>query len=565
MDNLVTVFFSADTDCQVPQFTCTAPQEVAAGRANNTWTVMRLVQPKKSGIDTINWRPVIGNSLRKILHIIRAAIVMPARWTPWIAIVTFAAACVLWKPPPLDQSWWLLVAALWAVPSGALSRTGKVRMPLIVAASCTLVFAWAFYRMQGAFMESTETWRLAHEAHAFDPVSRLFRITIAGTITAVGLGIPLTRIACRIALPIAAFAGVPYVILVERRIGFSASYWIDHPLATAIHLFGTLIPPALLLIVCIWLERLSTNRGSLLERYPIVANLIRWELGKAHAGIACVIYSFVLAAIIGGFYFQSRFEREISSSPVASLTYVLAMFLFARISVGTWRSLDRHKVRGVIARNMGELGQGTVVTTSLLMLLMSPFEAPRAGFALASAAERMGTAPWSVRVEGTVLRITGEFSPGIANAVDEAMRQNPGLRIVALDSPGGYEEDAKRTANAVLNHNLATGVSRLCASACTFVFAAGRERLLLSPGRLGFHACSPIMWFDKCDKQSELQFFKERGVDVNLVRRWQRVPNYDIWYPTIEELLAAHVITGTEIPPPQKSPALAADAQSGNK
>jgi hypothetical protein len=159
-----------------------------------------------------------GGRLAKVLRSIRAAIVLPvrlpARWTPWIAIVTFAAVCAYWKPPPLDQSWWLVVAVLWAVPSGALSPSGTSRMRLVVAVTCALVFAWAFCRMQVGFMQSMYTWRSAHELHCYDPVSRSIRITIAGTITALGLGIPLTRIANRSALPIAAIAIVPYVILV---------------------------------------------------------------------------------------------------------------------------------------------------------------------------------------------------------------------------------------------------------------------------------------------------------------------------------------------------------------
>ena len=117
----------------------------------------------------------------------------------------------------------------------------------IAAASCILVFAWAFYRMQLAFMVSMDTWRFAQELHCYDPVSRGIRITIAGTVTALGLGIPLTRIAMRAALPIAAIAVVPYIVLIERHTIVSIGDWIHQPFVSSIQLLLTLIPPSLFL------------------------------------------------------------------------------------------------------------------------------------------------------------------------------------------------------------------------------------------------------------------------------------------------------------------------------
>jgi hypothetical protein len=161
-----------------------------------------------------------------------------------------------------------------------------------------------------------------------------------------------------------------------------------------------------------------------------------------------------------------------------------------------------------------------------------------------------------------LLRITGDFAAGIADAATKAIEKNPSLRIVELESPGGFVEEARRIANAVREHHLATEVSRECSSACTFVFVAGRERVLLPSGRIGFHACRGSTWRDDCDMSDELRFFKNAGVDEKFIKKGQRVPSDDMWYPTVEELFAAHVITGTQVPPQQNAPDLAANAQS---
>ncbi len=100
------------------------------------------------------------------------------------------------------------------------------------------------------------------------------------------------------------------------------------------------------------------------------------------------------------------------------------------------------------------------------------------------------------------------------------------------------------------------------ASACTFVFVAGTERLLLSSGRLGFHACRGNTWLDECNKEKDIvEFLKSMGIDEKFAEKGQRVPSSDVWYPTTQELLAAHVITGTEIPSRGTSSAVADDAE----
>jgi hypothetical protein len=327
----------------------------------------------------------------------------------------------------------------------------------------------------------------------------------------------------------------------------------------------TLIPPSLFLGVCFLLNKFSAQHSSLLDRHPLFSRLIRWELQNAHVAVAFTFYSVALASFVACVYLQSILDTRISTSPIKGLLFIASMFLFARLAVGTWYILGRYKTRGgKYRRNIGQLGQEILILASISLLAISLFQAPLASRAIAKAAQNIGTPPWSVQVDGTVLRVSGEILPGLAKATEEAIRKNAGLSVLALDSPGGIVEEAERAARTVRNHNMATQVNRLCASACTFVFIAGRERILVPPGRLGFHECAPLIWFDECHEWEELAFFKSMGVNKEFVKKWQSVPNKDIWFPTIQELFSAHVITGTEIPPstPQ-SPPLVPNEPSG--
>ena len=491
---------------------------------------------------TAKRRPVGGRSIATVLRLSRAVILLDARWIPWIAIVAYASVCIYWKPPALDQSWWLVLVALWAVPSGSISQIGTDRIPLIVVASCILVFAWAFYRMQVAAMDSMYTWRFAQDLHCYDPVSRSIRITIAGTATALALAIPLCRIAGRVSMPIAALSVLPFVLLAER-------YWLDRPAVTILQLLTTLIPPSLFLSVCFFLKNTAKKHSELLSRGSW---FMRWELRNAHGGIASLVYAIVLFLIIAAWYLEFYCGYQPWSSAAVGWMFIFVMFAFGRVTVATWQNFERKVSCEGLGKYIGKFGKGTVAMSCIIALVLSLFEAPIAGQAIAGTIEQVGPPPWGVRVDGTVLLVSGLIRRGIANAAEEVLRQNNELTVVDLDSVGGDVREARAMAHVIQKYKLATRVSRLCGSACTDVFAAGQERLLLPPGRLGFHSCHPHFWFDKCDKETELEFFKSLGVDEDFIRKWQRVPNTDAWYPTGAELLAAHVITGTAIPTPPK-------------
>ena len=330
---------------------------------------------------------------------------------------------------------------------------------------------------------------------------------------------------------------------------FVERHWLDEPVSIVIQLLITLIPPCLFLTVCFFLEKTSAKRS---EWWGRNSRVMRWGLRNVHGSVVWLFYAVLLFLIIGTFHLEFHRGYDLWSAAPAGGGFIIVMFAFGRVTVETWQSCARKENGGTLGRVVARLGKGSVAMSCIVALVLSLFEAPIAAQAIAGTIEHVGTSPWEVRVDGTVLFLRGLFRPGIADATEDALRKNVGLKVVDLDSVGGSTAEAQAIGHAVQKYKLATRVSRLCGSACTDVFAAGQERLLLPPGRLGFHSCHPYFWFHECNKEAELEYFRNMGVEQDFIRKWQRVPNTGAWYPTNEELLAAHFITGTGSITPRK-------------
>jgi hypothetical protein len=148
---------------------------------------------------------------------------------------------------------------------------------------------------------------------------------------------------------------------------------------------------------------------------------------------------------------------------------------------------------------------------------------------------------------GEVLEIAGSFSWSVPQNLQVALEAAPQVHIVSLNSPGGHVAPAMEVAEMIHSRGLATYVDRFCASACTLVFLAGRERWLAPGARLGFHqARAP--GFSTADADAVLQAAYERfALPSAFIARALRTPPTDLWFPKLAELHAAQIITG---PPP---------------
>jgi hypothetical protein len=188
-----------------------------------------------------------------------------------------------------------------------------------------------------------------------------------------------------------------------------------------------------------------------------------------------------------------------------------------------------------------------IALTATLLLLWSAFDAPKSLTALSHGLRLLRAPDWRIRTNGSALYVSGPIAAGLGDAVEKAITSTKGLRIVVLDSWGGDTHEAMRIATAIEGNHLSTGVDHRCASACTFIFAAGRERILLPPGKLGFHGCHDVLWYFPCKSGSEEDYLVARGVDRGFAHKALEFDPSSVWFPTVAELLEARVVTGTTI------------------
>src|SRR5688572_12598950 len=89
-----------------------------------------------------------------------------------------------------------------------------------------------------------------------------------------------------------------------------------------------------------------------------------------------------------------------------------------------------------------------------------------------------------------VIILNGEIDAALANDFFSALEARPGARILLLNSPGGYVDNALQVAREVRRRGISTYVAQGmgCYSACAYIFFAGENRDV--EGELGVHQIS---------------------------------------------------------------------------
>lgn len=169
--------------------------------------------------------------------------------------------------------------------------------------------------------------------------------------------------------------------------------------------------------------------------------------------------------------------------------------------------------------------------------------------------------------DGLALTINGGIRFGLAEDMRNALDGWPEVRTVILNSPGGRLGAAETAAQLIEEKGLNTFVKEDCESACTRVFVAGKERYLLEHATLGFHGSSvtkPVLgdglikWI--ADQVTVRQYMRD-GIDREFMEHAVSIAPASMWFPTHDQLFAAHVITavvgidGHLTPPPSATPA----------
>ena len=190
-------------------------------------------------------------------------------------------------------------------------------------------------------------------------------------------------------------------------------------------------------------------------------------------------------------------------------------------------------------------------------------------------------AAWADRfeVEGerlifdTVAEVDGEqrdIRSADVEAMRDALRANPGIRTLEINSTGGGHYPSMELAALVIDFELDTHVQNTCESSCVPVFLGGARRTMARGARIGFHQLSwnaeavESYYNDNRDRQewetpfdfaewmyedtqtetyNRLAYMISRGVDADFAVRTIRKPDTNMWFPHRPVLMAAGVLT----------------------
>jgi hypothetical protein len=230
----------------------------------------------------------------------------------------------------------------------------------------------------------------------------------------------------------------------------------------------------------------------------------------------------------------------------------LSVFLFGIIlslwsAVGAWRSAERHAFRG--GRPLwGRVVMGVLALELLLLVAVGIVQTPilDQSVMLALGRDTMPAAELRIVNRETEVEISGGLSFGTAERLEAILDATPTIRSVRLDSTGGWIAEGAKLADLIEGRRLATRTSSKCDSACLLVFMAGESRFLGPNANLGFHEASVAGVGGRLANkgtQTLREALKRRGVPEAFIRDALSTPASSIWYPTTEELIAAHVIT----------------------
>ncbi|MFO1340144.1 MAG: hypothetical protein U1F53_18270 [Burkholderiaceae bacterium] len=147
---------------------------------------------------------------------------------------------------------------------------------------------------------------------------------------------------------------------------------------------------------------------------------------------------------------------------------------------------------------------------------------------------------------GRSLVLQGTLGAGSAAVVRQALQDAPWVTQVRLASAGGRLFEARAIAREIGQRGLRTHADGDCASACTVLLLAGRERSAAPGARIGFHRPQFAGVDDErwVDAQVLLAVYRAAGLGPAFVERVRRTPAGSMWFPTRDELLRNHVLTG---------------------
>jgi len=470
----------------------------------------------------------------------------------WAAWVIFGAVAFRCDHYYLLNGWWMVLLFFWFTANSvrpAHMVPGRLRLLSIGAA--TVGAAFLIYGTFEWLQEILEGWSWGPPGQWLRIVSIPLRAIAASITTAVVLIPQLRRHFGAYSPVLLMTASLPIGIADYGITLASATHWQAHLESSLIGIFLVIILPLILAAANDRIKPLRWPTGRLATG---IARLWRGEVPTSFAIV--IVYP---VTIVGFLWLTSRI-KDLSNHGYSDWEYatrkaivqLLVVLLLVVGSMVTWRCFHRSVEKGIRSALWLQGIVALIAAPYLLVFVISD------GFSVGNVITNSATAAFGSSYDfqvlgpGVELKLSGAVNYGLADRLEQELKDHPSISRLRLDSVGGDIAEAIHAARLIAAHNLDTVVSHECVSACTVMFVAGRHRTLENNGKLGFHAArsaDPTEHLVGSLRTAYAPFGVERG----FVARVEAFEPPALWYPTREELVAARVLSAS------------AQAQSGSK
>ena len=244
---------------------------------------------------------------------------------------------------------------------------------------------------------------------------------------------------------------------------------------------------------------------------------------------------------------------------IAVTTAVLVYFVVVKLVIYPWQVVGVLRSCATRIRlntgRMPAIAAQFAVAVSLAVILISTVETYQSlqiykhKLALKAIAPPIPEYTLDLIKQDTLIHLRGPFEIGITNNVSDLIDRHPQVTGIILDSVGGQIYEGRGLARLIRENKLQTFSLEQCLSSCTTAFVAGITRSLGTNARLGFHqyktySLIPSINVDN-EQAKDMAIFVKQGAAPEFIDKIFMHPPEGMWWPDIDELLAAGVVHQT--------------------
>lgn len=214
------------------------------------------------------------------------------------------------------------------------------------------------------------------------------------------------------------------------------------------------------------------------------------------------------------------------------------------LTIGANRTATR-----IIHERPGTVSVWAVYGTILVLLVLTSLQLANLFFPPSSVIKHNNSKPPKVIRNGSDIYITGDIDYRTLTELRPLLTSHTPATTIWLNSTGGHVIAGRSIGLVIEQAGLDTTVEGQCYSACTLVFAGGKQRVLTTTATLGFHgyrydSTQRVRTITSVEIQAKDRIFlRRRGVSTTFLDKVFNVKPENIWIPSHAELLAAGVIT----------------------